>query len=70
MKTVFKGEHYQVMNAKNILLDNDIEVFVENELMGSIRPWGVTAGGFNPIQLKVYEADVEKATALLKFLEE
>lgn len=70
MTTIFMGEHYQVMNAKNILLDHDIEVFVENELMGTIRSWGVTAGGFNPIQLKVYEADVEKATALLQFLAE
>jgi hypothetical protein len=70
MITIFTGEHYQVMNAKNILLDNDIEVFVENELMGAIKSWGVTSGGFNPIQLKVREADVEKATALLQFLAE
>lgn len=70
MTTIFTGEHYQVMNAKNILLDNNIEVFVENELMGTLDPWLLTAGGYKSVNLKVHETDVEKAIELLKFLKD
>lgn len=70
MIAIFSGEYYQVMNAKNILLDNDIEVFVENEIMGTLDPWLLTAGGYKSVNLKVNEADVEKAKELISFLAE
>ena len=38
---VFAGEHWQATMIQNILENNDIQAFLENELMGTIAPWRV-----------------------------
>ncbi len=34
--------------------------------MSIIEPWVVTAGGFNPVTLRVNEEDFEKAKAIVE----
>jgi len=36
---IFAGEFYQASMIKDLLEDNNIEVFIENEMMGNIAPW-------------------------------
>ena len=64
---VFAGEHWQATMIQNILEDNQIQAFLDNELMGTIAPWRVAAGGFNPV--KVIVSNVNYALAL-KLIEE
>lgn len=63
---VFAGELWQATMIQNILEDNEIQVFLENELMGTIAPWRVVAGGFNPVKVVVSSLDYEQAIKLIE----
>ena len=65
-KQVFSGSPFEGMAVKNILENNEIEVFEINSTMASIEPWAVTAGGFNPFILKVSDENFEKATKIIE----
>ena len=65
-KQVFSGSPFEGMAVKNILENNEIEVFEINSTMASIEPWAVTAGGFNPFILKVTAQDFDKATTIIE----
>ena len=65
MKPIFNGSYFEAMNVKNILADNGISVFVQNEYMATIEPWVVTAAGFNPVILQVSEDDFELAKQIV-----
>ena len=66
MIDLFRGSYFEVMNMKNLLESNNINVFILNENMSIIEPWVVTAGGFNPVTLRVNEEDVEKAKEIVE----
>ena len=66
MVDLFRGSYFEVMNMKNLLETYTIDVFVLNENMSIIEPWVVTAGGFNPVTLRVNEEDFEKAKAIVE----
>ncbi len=66
MVDLFRGSYFEVMNMKNLLESCNIDVFVLNENMSIIEPWVVTAGGFNPVTLRVNEEDFEKAKAIVE----
>lgn len=63
---VFAGELWQATMIQNILEDNQIQVFLENELMGTIAPWRVAAGGFNSVKVIVSSSDFEQAIKLIE----
>ena len=65
MINIFGGAYIETMNLKNILENAGILVFVQNENMGIIEPWVVSAGGVNPVTLKVREEDYEKARKII-----
>lgn len=62
----FAGELWQATMIQNILEDNQIQAFLENELMGTIAPWRVVAGGFNPVRVIVSSSDYKQATKLIE----
>ena len=64
---VFAGSSIQAGFIKSVLEDNEIQVFLYNEFMGSIAPWRVEAGGLNPVKVMVSSED--QVTAL-KVIEE
>ena len=66
MIDLFRGTYFEAMNMKNLLENNSIEVFTQNENMANIEPWVVTAGGFNPVILKVNEEDLERAKEIIE----
>ena len=63
---VFAGELWQATMIKNILEDNQIQTFLENELMGTIAPWRVAAGGFSPVKVIVSNLDFEQSLKLIE----
>ncbi len=63
---VFSGALWQSTTVQNILIDNNIKAFLENELMGTVAPWRVSAGGFNPVRVIVSNLDYEAAIKLIE----
>jgi hypothetical protein len=63
---VFSGELWKATMIKNVLEDNNIQVFLQNSLMGVIEPWVVSPGGFEPVKVVVSSADYDKALALVE----
>lgn len=66
MIDLFSGTYFEAMNMKGLLESNNIKVFTLNENMSNIEPWIVTAGGFNPVILKVSEEDLERAKEIVE----
>jgi nicotinic acid phosphoribosyltransferase len=63
---VFAGELWQSTMVQNILEDNQINAFLENELMGTVAPWRVSSGGFNPVKVMVSNTDYDKAIKIIE----
>ncbi len=63
---VFEGDFMQAALIKNLLEHNEIQVFIENQLVGSIAPWQVTAGGLNPVKVVVSSLDYDQAIRLVE----
>lgn len=63
---IFAGDFHRAAIIKNMLENNGIYVFVENQHMGSIAPWQVSSGGFNPVRLIISSLNLEQATQLLE----
>lgn len=63
---VFAGEHWQATMIQNILIDNQIQAFLENGLMGNIEPWVVSSGGFNPVKVVISNQDYELSVKLIE----
>ena len=63
---VFRGNPMESEMLMEMLMDNGIPAQVNNQLMGSIAPWHVSAGGFEPVEVIIQEKDRGKAMDLLK----
>ncbi len=66
MINIFKGSISEATNIKNLLQNINIQVFVINEQMANIEPSAITAGGYNPVTLKINESDFQKANKLIQ----
>lgn len=66
MTDIFRGTFIETMNIRNLLESINIEVFTQNENMGTIQPWTVSSGGFSPVILKVNEEDFDKAKKIIE----
>jgi hypothetical protein len=62
---VFRGNPVDSEIVKEILSDNGIMAHLKNQLMGSIAPWHVSSGGFEPVEVEVLEEDKGKALDLI-----
>jgi hypothetical protein len=65
LTVVFKGNPIESEIIKEILNDNGIMANLKNQLMGTIAPWHVTAGGFEPVEVEILMKDKEKALNLI-----
>lgn len=66
MIVVFNGSNFEAMNVRNLLENEGISVFVQNEYMSSVEPWAVASGGLNPVKLQINESDFEQAEIIIK----
>lgn len=62
---VFAGELRQATTVLEILNDNQIEAYLQNENMGTIAPWYVAAGGSNPVKVIVSTSDYDASMKLI-----
>ncbi|QGY46828.1 DUF2007 domain-containing protein [Maribellus comscasis] len=62
---VFRGNPVDAEMVKEILVDNGIMANLKNQLMGSIAPWQVSPGGFEPVEVEILESDKESALDLI-----
>lgn len=63
---IFKGNPVDSAIVKDILNDNGILADLKNQLMGTIAPWHVSPGGFEPVEVQILAKDKEKALALIE----
>ena len=63
---IFKGNPVDSEIVKDILNDNGILADLKNQLMGTIAPWHVSPGGFEPVEVQILAKDKEKALALIE----
>ncbi|WP_299705752.1 DUF2007 domain-containing protein [uncultured Pontibacter sp.] len=63
---IFSGDFHRAAVIKNMLENHGIYVFMENEHMGSIAPFQVASGGFNPVKLIISGHDEQEAKRLLE----
>ena len=63
---VFAGEFWQASLVKQLLEDNNIPAFMENEHMGSIAPWRIEPGGFNPFKVIISNEQYDLAVKLIE----
>lgn len=67
---IFSGDFHRAAVIKNMLENHGIYVFMQNEHMGSIAPFQVASGGFNPVKLIISGHDEEEAKRLLAGFDE
>ncbi|MFD2161630.1 DUF2007-related protein [Paradesertivirga mongoliensis] len=63
---VFAGEPWQATMIQNVLEANQIEAVLQNELMGTIEPWVISAGGVNAVKVIVSSDNQEQALRLIE----
>lgn len=62
---IFTGKPIDAEMVNQLLNDNGIVTLINNKLMGSIAPWQVSAGGFEPVEIVINKKDKEKAQQLI-----
>lgn len=67
---IFSGDFHRAAVIKNMLENHGIYVFMQNEHMGSIAPFQVASGGFNPVRLIISGQDEGEAKRILEGFDE
>jgi hypothetical protein len=67
---VFSGSFMQAEMVKSLLEDSQIEVFLIDEINGTLVPWIVSPGGVNPVKVIVSNDDYVLAKAIVDKYEE
>jgi hypothetical protein len=62
---VYDGNLMQISIVKSLLENADIEAFVKDEYMGTLKPWVTAGGGAGAIKIFVAKADEEKARQVI-----
>ena len=62
---IFKGNPIDSELIKDILNDHGIMANLKNQLMGTIAPWHVSPGGFEPVEVEILVEDKGKALKLI-----
>lgn len=62
---IYAGKLWQSAMIMDLLEDNGIQTFIENELMGTIIPSQITSGGVAPVNVKIKDSDFVRAKELI-----
>ena len=66
---VFAGSIISAGMVKSFLENASINAYLKDELMGTLNPWWVTAGGVGAVKVVVSSRDAEKALELVREFE-
>jgi hypothetical protein len=58
---VFAGTAWEAAVVKSLLENAEIEVFLKDEIRGTMAPWHVSPGGTDAVTVVVSSADYENA---------
>lgn len=64
--SIFSGSPIEAEMVNQLLNENDIETMIKNQLMGTLAPWQVSAGGNNPVEVIIHKSDIQKAQELVE----
>ena len=67
---VFSGSQDEADFVRSFLQGHGIKAWLENETLGRIAPYLVSAGGVQPVKVVIPSEDVAVATELLKEAED
>ena len=62
---IFSGNPIDSEMVKNMLVEEGISASLKNQFIGTIAPWQVSGGGFEPVEVVIFERDREKALLLI-----
>ncbi len=63
---VFEGNDWEAAMVKSLLENAEIEAFTQDEKMGVLAPWNVTAGGAGPVKIIVSNLDLDRAKEVIE----
>jgi hypothetical protein len=63
---VFAGTAWEAAVVKSLLENAEIEVFLKDEIRGTMAPWHVSPGGTDAVTVVVSSADVENAKQVVE----
>ncbi len=63
---VFSGTIWEVGMLKSLLEDADIEVFLKDEINGTMVPWITSPGGAGSVKVIVSSNNYEKAKSIVE----
>jgi nicotinic acid phosphoribosyltransferase len=66
---VFAGTAWEAALVKSLLENAEIEVFLKDEIRGTMAPWHISPGGTDPVKVVVSGADYEKAMEVVRDFE-
>lgn len=66
---VFAGTAWEAALVKSLLENAEIEVFLKDEIRGTMAPWHVSARGTDPVKVVVSNHDYEKARLVVDAFE-
>ncbi|MCJ8210545.1 DUF2007 domain-containing protein [Mucilaginibacter sp. RS28] len=65
LKEVFAGEYWLADVIKQLLEDNHIPAFLNNQYLGTVAPYLADAGGMPHVTIVVNETEAAKALRLI-----
>jgi len=67
--TIFGGSAWEAALLKSMLEDAGIEVFLRDEVLGTIAPWYAGPGGTSAVKVVISDADLDRARPVLEQFE-
>jgi hypothetical protein len=58
---IFAGTTWQAEMVKSLLANAEVEVFLKDEIMGTLNPWYTAPGGAGAVKVFVASSDYNRA---------
>lgn len=66
MIEVFRGSYFEGINIRNLLENEGVFAFIQNEYLSVLESWTVTAGGCAATILKIKTEDHSRAKKIIE----
>jgi hypothetical protein len=66
---VFSGTAWEAGVVKSLLENAEIQVYVKDEIRGTLAPWNVAPGGLGAVKLIVADIDYERSVQVVSDFE-
>ncbi len=67
---IFAGSAIDAEIVSSLLKNSKIETFLKDEIMGTLAPWQVTAGGSGAVKIIINSNDYESAKLIVEEYEQ